>query len=89
MRSRTTGRFRALLAKLPAKARRQARATYNVFMHDPSHPALHFKKVIDEPPTYSARVGIGYRAVGAFDGDTIVWFWIGSHSDYDKLLRTI
>jgi hypothetical protein len=40
-----------------------------------------------DPPTYSARVGIGYRDLGALDGDTIIWFWIGSHADYDKLLE--
>jgi hypothetical protein len=32
-------------------------------------------------------VGIGYRAVGVVDGDTVIWFWIGSHADYDKLLE--
>jgi len=34
----------------------------------------------------SARVGARYRAVGLRDGDVIIWFWIGSHADYDKLM---
>jgi hypothetical protein len=38
---------------------------------------------------YSARVGIGYRAVGVLDGDTITWFWIGSHANYDRLLENL
>jgi len=35
---------------------------------------------------YSVRVGLGYRALGAMAGDTVTWFWIGSHAEYDKLL---
>jgi hypothetical protein len=35
---------------------------------------------------YSARVGISYRAVGVRDGNTMVWYWVGSHADYDQLL---
>ena len=86
MNSRTTKRFRELLASLPAETRQQAREAYRLFRQNPAHPGLRFKKVFADPPTYSARVGIGYRAVGALDGDTIVWFWISSHGDYDKLL---
>jgi hypothetical protein len=48
-------------------------------------PSLQFKKV-DEPNVYSVRVGLGYRALGMMDGTDIVWFWIGSHSEYDKLI---
>jgi hypothetical protein len=89
MRSRTTRRFRDLLADLPAQVRRQAREAYRLFRQDPAHPGLHFKQLVPDPPTYSARVGIGYRAVGARKGDTIIWYWIGSHADYDRLLRQL
>lgn len=86
MNSRTTRRFRELLAVLPAHVRQQAQEAYRLFQENPAHPGLHFKQVHKDPPIYSARVGIGYRAVGALGGDTILWFWIGSHADYDKLL---
>ena len=89
MNSRTTRQFRELLAALPANVRRQAREAYRLFRQDPSHPGLRFKKVHDDPPIYSARVGIAYRAAGVLDGDTVVWFWIGSHADYDKLLARL
>ena len=89
MKSRTTKRFRELAERLPLKVRRQVRQAYRLFREDPSHPGLHFKQVHPDPPTYSARVGIGYRAVGVVDGDTIIWFWIGSHTDYDRLLQTL
>jgi hypothetical protein len=86
MTSRTTRGFRELFSSLPAHVQRQAREAYRLFRQDPSHPGLHFKQVNIDPPLYSARVGISYRAVGAREGDTIVWYWIGSHADYDQLL---
>jgi hypothetical protein len=32
-------------------------------------------------------VGLGYRALGVREGETMVWFWIGSHAEYDRLVR--
>jgi hypothetical protein len=89
MNSRTTRRFREPLAGLPAPVRAQARDAYDLFRQNPSHPGLHFKKVYPDPPTYSARVGIAYRAVCAMDADAAISFWIGSHADYDKLLAQL
>jgi len=79
--------FRALFAELPARVKRQARAAYRRFMRDPSHPSLHFKRIHTHDPIYSVRIGLRYRAVGIVDGGTVTWFWIGSHADYDALLR--
>lgn len=89
MNSRIIKQFRTLLGALPEQVREQAREAYRLFRQNPSHPGLRFKKVHDDPPIYSARVGIGYRAVGARDGSTIVWFWIGSHAEYDQLLEQL
>lgn len=89
MNSRTTRQFRELFAVLPAHVQSQAREAYRLFRENPAHPGLHFKKVHANPPTFSARVGISYRAVGSLDGDTVIWFWIGSHADYDKLLAQL
>jgi hypothetical protein len=88
--SHTTRQFRELFAALPAHVRQQAQDAYALFQQNPSHPGLRFKQVNSgPPPVYSARVGIGYRALGAVEGDTVVWFWIGSHADYDRLLRQL
>jgi len=89
MISRTTRRFRLALAQLPGQVRQQAREAYRLFSLDPNHPSLRFKKVHPTEPVYSARISIGYRAVGVFDGDEIIWFWIGSHADYEKLLERL
>jgi len=85
MKSSTTRRSRAAYAALPEGVQRKARLAYQLFRENPYHPSLQFKKV-DEPNVYSVRVGLGYRALGELDGPDIVWFWIGSHSEYDRIL---
>ena len=85
MKSVTTRRFRESYAALPDDVRRQARRAWQLFRQDPSHPGLKFKKIEGRSNVYSVRVGLGYRAVGIMDGSLIVWSWIGTHSDYDRL----
>jgi hypothetical protein len=88
MTSHTTRQFRELFAVLPSQVQQQAREAYAIFQQNPSHPGLRFKQVKPgPPPTYSARVSLGYRALAAVQGGTAVWFWIGSHADYDRLLK--
>ncbi len=89
MNSRTTRQFRELLAALPRHVRQQAREAYRLFRDNPRHPGLHFKRVHEDPPIFSARVGIGFRAVGVRDSNTIVWYWIGSHAEYDRLVTQL
>jgi len=85
MKSFRSEQFRKLYARLPASVQEQARTAYQLFRKNPYHPSLHFKQIRQDAPIYSARVGKGYRAVGKRENDTIVWYWIGSHADYDKL----
>lgn len=89
MKSRTTTQFRKLFADLPKQVQGQARAAYRQFKQDPSYPSLRFKKVHLELPIYSARISKNYRAVGQLDGDTIIWFWVGPHAEYDSLLEQL
>ena len=84
--SRVTRRFREAYANLPEEVRRQARQAYLRFRKDPRHPSLRFKKVDEENNIFSVRIGLGYRALGALEGSTIVWFWISSHADCDRLI---
>lgn len=86
MRSRTTEKFRALYEALPELVRGKARSAYELWATNPAHPSLRFKKVHPTLPIYSVRIDIDWRAVGIVNDDHIVWFWIGSHADYEKLL---
>jgi hypothetical protein len=68
---------------LPSEVRDLADHAYARLKQDPRHPSLHFKKVAR---FWSVRVGAHYRALAVDAPDGLVWFWIGSHADYDRLL---
>lgn len=89
MKSRTTLAFRKVFAALPKSVQEQTREAYRQFKREPGHPSLRFKKVHPELPIYSARINRDYRAVGQLNGDTVIWFWVGSHSEYEKLLSQL
>ncbi len=89
MTSKTTRRFREGLAALPPDIQRRARHAYQLFRTNPQHPGLHLKTVHPTEPIVSVRISLGYRALGVCEGETIVWFWIGSHSEYELLLTRL
>lgn len=86
MKSRATPRFWAAYRALPADIQALAQKAYRLFRENPGHPSLHFKKVHDRDPIYSARVTLGHRAVRLVEDEEITWFWIGTHAEYDRLL---
>jgi hypothetical protein len=70
--------------QLPAAIQQLADKNYELMKADPDHPSLHFKKV----GSYrSVRVGLAYRALGIVDEEAVIWFWIGSHDEYERLIR--
>jgi len=87
--SRLTEEFIRCFRRLPERIQVQSRKSYKFWKENPQHPSLDFKRVSLKLPIYSVRVSIGWRALGQLKDDTIVWFWIGSHSDYDGLLKRI
>jgi hypothetical protein len=84
-----TEQFLTLYRALPDEVRQQARRAYGLFQQNPHHPSLRFRRVHPTRPVFSARVGIDYRAVGIRDGNEIAWFWIGSHGEYERLLKSL
>lgn len=89
MNSRTTSRFRKAYNDLPPHIQKQADEAFALFQQNPYHPSLHFKRVHSSQPIFSARITLNYRAVGVMEGETVIWFWIGSHADYDHLLARL
>jgi hypothetical protein len=87
--SLTAPRFWTAYRALPTDIRDAARKAYRLFRDNPYHPSLQFKRVHDREPIYSTRVTRAYRAVGLVDNDKITGFWIGTHDDYDRLLRSL
>lgn len=89
MNSHVTEDFLACFAVLPDSVKAQARKAYRLWRQNPAHPGLQFKKAHAREPVYSARISLGWRVLGLVEGDTIYWFWIGSHAEYDQLLKQL
>lgn len=80
---RTTPRFWQCYEALPESVRALADKNYQLLNIDSNHPSLHLKKVGNY---WSVRVGGGHRALGIETDDGLLWFWIGTHAEYDTLL---
>lgn len=87
MRSHLTKSFRARFSKLPEHIQALARENYKLWQRNPRHPSLAFKPVGKKTPSYSVRVALGWRVLGVRHGEAMIWFWIGSHADYDEILK--
>ena len=79
-------RFWSLYEQLSDDVQRLADQNFELLKADPYHPSLHFKKVGRRKQLWSVRVGLHYRALGLDKPEGVVWFWIGSHGEYDKLI---
>ena len=90
MTSRLHASFHRDFAKLPRDIQQRARAAYRRFQVDPTHPSLQFKRLHAKLPLWSVRVSDSYRAVGIRQNDDeIIWFFIGTHAEYDRLLASL
>ena len=77
--------FWRLFAKLPVEIQQLAKGNFELLKSNPRHPSLHFKKV---GRYWSVRVGLSYRALGLEVEDGILWGWIGSHTEYNKVISS-
>lgn len=82
MKHHASSEFWRRFEDLPPEAQALARSNFELLRTDPKYPSLHFKKI---GPYWFVRVGSHYRALGIEVGDGILWAWIGSHADYDKM----
>lgn len=58
-------------------------------MRNPWDGSLPFKQIHAAKPIFSVRIGLNWRAVCVRTGDTVLWYFIGSHADYDRLIKTL
>ena len=87
MNSEALARFWDCFDALPSEIRKQAREAFAVWRRDVGHPGLQFKRVHPSKPLFSVRIGDRWCALGYRRDDTMIRFWIGSHGDYDKIIR--
>jgi len=89
MISRTTKDFWKFYERLPDQIKKKAKDAFKRFQEDPYHPSLHFKRIHSSKPIFSVRVTKDYRVIGVTKGEIIIWFWIGSHNDYEKIIKRV
>ena len=78
-----SSRFWSLYDALTPEVRAVADKNYDLIRTNPRHPSLHFKRIGN---LWSVRAGIHHRALGTQVPDGIMWVWIGTHDEYDKLI---
>jgi hypothetical protein len=69
--------------RLPRAVRQLADKCWKLMQEDPRHPSLRLKKVGEY---YAVRIGLRHRALAVEAPDGLVWFWIGSHDEYEQLI---
>jgi hypothetical protein len=84
MKSATLPSFWKAYRALDGTVRQRARKAYLLWRENPFHPSLRFKCINSEENIWAVRITLGYRALGTLDGDTITWFWIGNHDEYER-----
>jgi hypothetical protein len=81
---RTTDRFWRCYRGLPGEIRKLADKNFKLLKENPSHPSLQFKKIGE---LWSARVGQAHRALAVEDAEDFIWVWVGTHDDYERILK--
>lgn len=84
MTHRTTPHFWKCYQNLPERVQNLADQKFELLESNPRHPSLRLKKVTDQ--LWSVRVGLRYRALATLSESDLIWFWIGSHAEYDDIL---
>ena len=87
MISRTNADFWICFNALPEEIQKLAEDKFHLWREDAFNAALHFKPLTAD--VWSVRVNQNYRALGRRKGSLIVWFWIGTHAEYDQLLKRL
>jgi hypothetical protein len=89
MKSVATRRFWELFGALPVDIQKLAVKNYRLWRQNPKHPSLHFRLLQGSNDRFTIRIGDHYRALGQLDSNTITWVWIGTHAEYDRLVRSM
>jgi len=84
MTHRASRKFWQHYRQLPAAIQNLADKNFKLLKSNPRHPSLQLKTV---GQMWSARVGALYRALAVASGNDLVWFWIGTHAEYNKIVK--
>ena len=83
---RTSRSFWTAYRQLPQSVQQSAVRSFQLLSDNSSHPSLHFKKAGN---VWVARVDRNHRAVAVWDGEDFLWFWIGRHDEYERIIGSL
>lgn len=91
MQFSTTKEFWQLLTECPADIQDRVPKKLSMWEDNQRHPSLHFKKVSkdSEPSVWSIRVSDDYRMLGYRQGDHVMWYWVGKHDEYIRIINRL
>ena len=78
---RTLPSFWHCYRELPEDVQRRADKQYELLAANPAHRSVQLKPV---GRFWSARVTDGYRALSVREENTLTWFWLGTHDEYER-----
>jgi Txe/YoeB family toxin of Txe-Axe toxin-antitoxin module len=82
-------RFWRLFHELPDHAQRLAIKNYQLWKSEPTDPSLRFRRLEGgAQDRFSIRIGDHYRALAQVKNDVVTWVWIGTHADYDSMVKS-
>lgn len=87
MKSFAPAEFWRYYDRLPKPVQELANKNFQIFQRNPFHPSLQFKEI--KRGIWSVRVGRHYRSLAKRRPDCWIWFWIGTHEDYNKLVKRL
>jgi hypothetical protein len=88
MKSSTLPSFWSAYDALDEQTKRKAKNAFRQWEKNPFHPSFHFKCINRKENIWSVRISQGFRALGVFEGDTVTWFWAGSHDNYERFISS-
>ncbi len=89
-RIRQTREFSYLAGGLPERIRKALGKAIRIWSENPTHPSLRLHQLKDTkkgrhlPTSFTVSINMQYRAIYVMDGPTAVWYWIGTHAQYDR-----
>jgi hypothetical protein len=82
--SRGTTDFWRLYHALSPEIRKATQGAFQKFLGSPAHPSLQLERLRSDDRAWSVRITRKYRAVARRYDDEWLWFWIGSHEEFDR-----
>lgn len=84
MKHAATDGFRERYERLPVPVRRLTDNGFAIIRQYPRHPLL---RLLTFDDYVSMRIGSRHRALAVQENDTLIWFWIGTYTEYRRLFE--